>query len=132
MENGVLGARPPPGAGKGCATRERIRSIGCDSNIGDYILERGLSLIFKLKLTKENIGVWLSLVERLVRDQEVGCSNHLTPTTGGAGPIIGDRYCYFFTDHTRITLSGISILHLALRAIRKAFFFAYCDANFEG
>ena len=25
-------------------------------------------------------GVWLSLVERLVRDQEVGCSNHLTPT----------------------------------------------------
>ena len=26
------------------------------------------------------IGVWLSLVERLVRDQEVGCSNHLTPT----------------------------------------------------
>ena len=33
-----------------------------------------------LKL-KFNIGVWLSLVERLVRDQKVGCSNHLTPTT---------------------------------------------------
>ena len=32
-----------------------------------------------LKL-KFNIGVWLSLVERLVRDQKVGCSNHLTPT----------------------------------------------------
>ncbi len=26
------------------------------------------------------IGVWLSLVERLLREQEVGCSNHLTPT----------------------------------------------------
>ena len=24
--------------------------------------------------------MWLSLVERLVRDQEVGCSSHLTPT----------------------------------------------------
>ena len=29
---------------------------------------------------KPTVGVWLSLVERLVRDQEVGCSNHLTPT----------------------------------------------------
>ena len=28
----------------------------------------------------QHFGVWLSLVERLVRDQEVGCSNHLTPT----------------------------------------------------
>ena len=27
------------------------------------------------------IGVWLSLVERLVRDQEAVCSNHITPTT---------------------------------------------------
>ena len=27
-----------------------------------------------------DFGVWLSLVERLVRDQEVGCSSHLTPT----------------------------------------------------
>ena len=27
-----------------------------------------------------NIGVWLSLVERFVRDEEVACSNHVTPT----------------------------------------------------
>ena len=27
-----------------------------------------------------SFGVWLSLVERLVRDQEVGRSNRLTPT----------------------------------------------------
>ena len=32
------------------------------------------------KIVIFNIGVWLSLVERLVRDQKVGCSNHLTPT----------------------------------------------------
>src|SRR5690606_25240394 len=25
-------------------------------------------------------GAWLSLVERTVRDREVGCSNHLAPT----------------------------------------------------
>ena len=25
------------------------------------------------------IGVWLSLVERYVRDVEVACSNHVTP-----------------------------------------------------
>ena len=31
--------------------------------------------------TKINIiGVWLSLVERYVRDVEVACSNHVTPT----------------------------------------------------
>ena len=30
--------------------------------------------------TLYNIGVWLSLVERLVRDQEAGGSNPLTPT----------------------------------------------------
>ena len=27
-----------------------------------------------------NHGVWLSLVERFVRDEEVACSNHVTPT----------------------------------------------------
>ncbi len=27
-----------------------------------------------------NYGVWLSLVERFVRDEEVACSNHVTPT----------------------------------------------------
>ena len=30
-----------------------------------------------------SIGVWLSLVERLVRDQEAGGSNPLTPTISG-------------------------------------------------
>ena len=29
-----------------------------------------------------NIGVWLSLVERFVRDEEVACSNLVTPTNG--------------------------------------------------
>ena len=27
-----------------------------------------------------HFGVWLSLVERYVRDVEVACSNHVTPT----------------------------------------------------
>ena len=37
----------------------------------------------------KRIGVWLSLVERLVRDQEVVGSNPVTPTTGSAGPPVG-------------------------------------------
>ena len=39
-------------------------------------------LLYKVNLMQLNIyfGVWLSLVERFVRDEEVGCSNHLTPT----------------------------------------------------
>ncbi len=35
----------------------------------------------KYAIILKHVGVWLSLVERLVRDQEVGCSSHLTPTT---------------------------------------------------
>ena len=43
--------------------------------------DRGLVTTGRARSAKKtNIGVWLSLVERLVRDQEVGCSNHLTPT----------------------------------------------------
>ena len=30
-------------------------------------------------LVEAYIGVWLSLVERYVRDVEVACSNHVTP-----------------------------------------------------
>lgn len=30
--------------------------------------------------TTEYIGMWLSLVERFVRDEEVACSNHVIPT----------------------------------------------------
>ena len=36
---------------------------------------------------KQNIGVWLSLVERLVRDQEAVGSNPATPTRQGPEPI---------------------------------------------
>ena len=52
--------------------------------------EKSWEIIFKILLTKNNrvsiivqvanSGVWLSLVERLVRDQEAGGSNPLTPT----------------------------------------------------
>ena len=37
----VLGARLPPGAEERSATRERTRSIGHGSVIGDYVLDRG-------------------------------------------------------------------------------------------
>ena len=37
-------------------------------------------------------GVWLSLVERYVRDVEVACSNHVTPIGYKAGDI---RDCRF-------------------------------------
>ena len=39
-----------------------------------YFLE-GVRLLLKIVY----IGVWLSLVERYVRDVEVACSNHVTP-----------------------------------------------------
>ena len=46
--------------------------------------DRGLVTTGRARSAKKlNNGVWLSLVERLVRDQEVGCSNHLTPTKIG-------------------------------------------------
>ena len=37
--------------------------------------------------------MWLSLVERLVRDQEVGCSSHLTPTT----EYLQNKYSFCFS-----------------------------------
>ena len=43
-------------------------------------LQNLLTNWFFCGIIMQSIGVWLSLVERLVRDQEVGCSNHLTPT----------------------------------------------------
>ena len=43
-----------------------------------------------------NIGVWLSLVERFVRDEEVACSNHVTPTIK---PLLSAVFLFF--DHYR-------------------------------
>ena len=43
-----------------------------------------------------NIGVWLSLVERFVRDEEVACSNHVTPTIK---PLVSAVFLFF--DHYR-------------------------------
>ena len=48
-----------------------------------------ISMLFR----KKHTGVWLSLVERLVRDQEVGCSNHLTPTIRFQGFLQSFRIC---------------------------------------
>ncbi len=39
-----------------------------------------------------NIGVWLSLVERFVRDEEVACSNLVTPTNR---PLITDQRFFY-------------------------------------
>ena len=41
--------------------------------------EERLEITLQLNIPN-TIGVWLSLVERLVRDQEAGGSNPLTPT----------------------------------------------------
>ena len=50
-----------------------------------------------------NIGVWLSLVERFVRDEEVACSNPVTPT------IAEDSFAYetVFSFFIRISLRAI-------------------------
>ena len=40
------------------------------------------------------IGVWLSLVERYVRDVEVACSNHVTPTIVKQGLRICDPQAF--------------------------------------
>ena len=50
------------------------------------------------------IGVWLSLVERLVRDQEVGCSNHLAPTTKAARNLAA--FLFLWSDTPRIGERG--------------------------
>ena len=42
------------------------------------------------------IGVWLSLVERFVRDEEVACSNLVTPTNGRRSE---DRRPFLFLFH---------------------------------
>ena len=67
---------------------EETRRISTGRERGDYVSRVSLESALKTKIAKQNFhkktkkhfGVWLSLVERLVRDQEVGCSNHLTPT----------------------------------------------------
>ena len=58
------------------------------------------------------IGVWLSLVERFVRDEEVACSNLVTPTTrpliiwiGGFFILLQENAC----DHL-MTLSVFAAL----------------------
>ena len=63
-----------------CASRSRACSTS-------------LYLLGEINFQKSNIfGVWLSLVERLVRDQEVGRSNRLTPTKTKSTP----RECFLF------------------------------------
>src|SRR2546422_207449 len=46
------------------------------------------------------VGAWLSLVEHLVRDQGVGGSNPLAPTTSKNPPFIGLRnLCFIKCNH---------------------------------
>ena len=50
-------------------------------------------------IIQKSSGVWLSLVERLVRDQEAGGSSPLTPTSGRGreNPVISIYgWVYFF------------------------------------
>ena len=65
------------------------------------------------------IGVWLSLVERLVRDQEAGGSSPLTPTSRSkvrfaptffmpmAKNVIRPFLCFAFPNRTRICWASI-------------------------
>ena len=64
-----------------CEIKRGIRS-GSDLLTGKCNAARSLVTTGSALGKREKLisGVWLSLVERLVRDQEVGCSNHLTPT----------------------------------------------------
>ena len=39
-----------------------------------------MAIIVGLRYTYPHVGVWRSLVARTVRDGEVVCSNHITPT----------------------------------------------------
>ena len=84
------------------------------------------------------IGVWLSSVERLVRDQEAAGSNPVTPTrrVGKANSkslvnvsLQGFLFCCEFGLTTCLTIDEktrrFSVLRIAL-------FFVYCGANIEG
>ena len=46
------------------------------------------------------IGVWLSLVERYVRDVEVACSNHVTPTDEKTTKLIKALWFFHALTHS--------------------------------
>lgn len=49
------------------------------SSVVKNLRKQILNFLFKRYDKFIHIGVWLSLVERYVRDVEVACSNHVTP-----------------------------------------------------
>ena len=62
--------------------------------------KKGVDLPFFLcyLICVANNGVWLSLVERFVRDEEVACSNLVTPTIRIAGLKAGDLLVFVIID----------------------------------
>ena len=55
---------------------------GIFDKLSKKYFEKSIDFIYILcyLISVANDGVWLSLVERFVRDEEVACSNHVTPT----------------------------------------------------
>ena len=57
------------------------------------VRDKGGSVRVSLALYNVAIGVWLSLVERLVRDQEAAGSNPVTPTTKAKATTVALFFC---------------------------------------
>ena len=55
-----------------------------------------------------NNGVWLSLVERFVRDEEVAWSNLVTPTNRTAGRKTGGLFLFYHRRHDVIRIRIVS------------------------
>ena len=96
--------------------------------------------------------MWLSLVERLLREQEVASSNLVTPTIFSAictkNQSISQDLDWFFIYFSQIGVASIlpdsyhsassltkcpiDVFSWHFYRFSKPLFFAYCDANFEG
>ena len=66
-------------APRGCAGARTMKMLLCNRTPRESL--QANSLFFNKRVCNYS-GVWLSLVERYVRDVEVACSNHVTPIEG--------------------------------------------------
>ena len=80
------------------------------SSVVENLREQILNFLFKRSSSFIHIGVWLSLVERYVRDVEVACSNHVTPIGYKAG------------KHKRLQISAVSFFLMKIAIISSHYF----------
>src|SRR2546423_13810171 len=82
----LVGLATLPSRAKGKSVRAKCRALRFERSrfalcvVGFALCPSSLSFAYSLVLSSSTFGAWLSLVERSVRDREVGGSNPLAPT----------------------------------------------------